>query len=192
MAEALILRDFPWLVSGRSRALIPHLNTRSRSQLLRDVVNMVDSIAEIQSSDSLVTLGILHDRLVGEMITRGAAKSFRRDKDGNILPLPHPPFANGSGIAALSTQQAIFEEGTTMHHCVASYTSSVLDDKYYVYAMTEPERLTIGLKISINGVWVIDQIKGYGNAPPDKASVERIEHWLCQAQDVSILPAADD
>lgn len=188
MAEAMVLRDFPWLVGGGSRALIPQLNTRTRSQLLRDVVNMVDGVEEIQACDSLVTLGILHDRLVGALITRGAAKSFRRDEDGNILPLPHPPFADGSGIAALSTQQAIFEEGATMHHCIASYTSRVLDANYYVYAMVEPERLTIGLKIATNGVWVIDQIKGRRNASPDKASVDLIEHWICKAQDVANLP----
>ncbi len=188
IGEVLVLRDFPWLVRGSSRALIPQLNTRARNQLLLDVVNMVDGIDEIQACDSLVTLGILHDRLVGELINRGAAKSFRRDEDGNILPLPLPPFADGSGIAALSTQQAIFEEGATMHHCVASYTSRVLDDKYYVYAMTEPERLTIGLKIATGGVWVVDQIKGRRNASPDNASVDLIERWLCQAQDVANLP----
>jgi len=75
-----------------------------------------------------------------------------------------------------------------MHHCVASYTARVLDEKYYVYAMTEPERLTIGLKIAANGVWVIDQIKGRRNASPDKTSVDLVEHWLCQAQDVANLP----
>jgi len=111
IAEVLILRDFPWLVGGCSRALIPQLNTRARDQLLRDVVNMVDDIQEIQACASLVTLEVLHDRLVGELITRGAAKSYRRDEDGTILPLPDPPFSDSSGIVALRTQQTIFEEG---------------------------------------------------------------------------------
>ena len=75
-----------------------------------------------------------------------------------------------------------------MRHCIASYVGSVLNGDYYVYQMTAPERLTIGVLIGVGrskGRWqqcFLREVRGKYNHYPKEASVKLIEDWFESAQ----------
>ena len=183
--EIRVLTKFPWLVDGASRALIPQLNRRSDFQLLQDIVNMSGATEILLALSTLNSVGALHDRLVANQINQGPKKHYQRNKHGNVVLLPRQPLPNSKNIVALTSQLAILEEGASMRHCVGSYIARILGGKYYVYSMVSPERLTIGLRVTSSGIWVLDQLKGRRNAKPRQISVELVENWLFSAQTFS-------
>lgn len=66
----------------------------------------------------------------------------------------------------LDSAALVHEEGAVMHHCVGSYTSSVIDGKYLVYSITEDGKRSSTLafyRYSENDPWLFSQHYGYCN-----------------------------
>jgi len=175
-----VLHAHPWLAIGAAKALIPVLEQKANRQVFFDTINMADDLEQLRRCNSIDALRALHDNLVREMNRQESYRWRHRDADGNFFPLPEPPVVSCDGISALTTQEMIVDEGLQMDHCILSYIGRVLAGKYYVYQMTEPERLTIGLKKSTAGLWSIDQVKGKCNAVPGEGSMNVVLRWLNQ------------
>lgn len=62
----------------------------------------------------------------------------------------------------LTSPIAIAEEGDKQRHCVSSYAGWAKNGKYAVFAVTGPERATLGLS-KIKDLWHVDQIYGVCN-----------------------------
>jgi hypothetical protein len=172
------LLDHPWLATCAAKALIPVLEPKVNRQIFFDTINMADDLELLRRCTSIEALRALHNNLVRELNRQESYRWRHRDADGNFLPLPEPPVASCDGISALSTQKMIADEGLQMDNCILSYIGQVLAGKYYVYQMTEPERLTIGLKKSIAGLWSLDQVKGKRNTAPSKSGMDIVQWWF--------------
>jgi hypothetical protein len=158
------LLEHPWLATCAAKALIPVLELKVNRQIFFDTINMADDLELLRRCTSIEALRALNRQ-----------ESYRwrhRDAEVDFLALPEPPAASCDGISALSTQGMILDEGLQMDHCIVSYIDRVLAGKYYVYQMTEPERLTIGQKKCIAGLWSIDQIKGKRNIAASKSGMD--------------------
>jgi hypothetical protein len=172
------IREYPWLANCAAKALIPALEYKVNRQILFDTINMADDLELVRRCTSIDALRELHDKLVRELNRQQSYRWRHQDADGNYLPLPEPPVAGGEGIVALSTQEMIIDEGLEMDHCILTYIGRVLDGEYYVYKMTEPERLTIGLKQNSAGLWSISQVKGKRNAEPSESGRAIVQRWF--------------
>ena len=174
------LFEHPWLATCAAKALIPVLEPKVNRQIFFDTINMAGDLELLRRCISIEALQALHNNLVREMNRQESYRWRHRDADGNFFPLPEPPVVSCDGISALTTQGMIVDEGLQMGHCILSYIGRVLSGKYYVYQMTEPERLTIGLKKSITGIWSIDQVKGIRNTAPSKSGMDIVQRWFHQ------------
>ncbi|MCE7510993.1 PcfJ domain-containing protein [Alloalcanivorax xenomutans] len=91
--------------------------------------------------------------------------------------------ATGFQAQALLTPQALAEEGRALHHCVAVYADDCAGGQYLVYALTGPERATLGLIRTVQGgrtTFVIDQIQGPCNQPVSR-NVKAFAQQVVQA-----------
>ena len=139
-----ILRRYPWIVRHPSRTLVDALASSETLRFFQDVMRMLVDLEPLYACRTSAALQRLHDALV-EDINRDDGFAFFRDDSGEIEELPRPPLPGNEFIRPLTTQQDIVAEGREMRHCIASYVGSVLNGDYYVYQMTAPERLTIGV-----------------------------------------------
>lgn len=172
------LLEHPWLATCAAKALIPVLEYKVNRQIFLDTITMSDDLELLGRCTSIDALRALHNNLVRELNRLERSCWRHRAAEGHFLALPEPPVASCDGMSALSTQEMIFDEGLQMDHCIVSYIDRVLAGKYYVYQMTEPERLTIGLKKSIAGLWSIDQVKGKRNTAPSKSGMDIVQWWF--------------
>lgn len=61
---------------------------------------------------------------------REAEEAAMKLKPTAVPPIPIP---ENECIKFLDTVEKVFQEGETMHHCIASYAKSALDGKYYLF-----------------------------------------------------------
>lgn len=175
----LLLRQ-PWLANCPARSLIPALRDRGRLRIFSDVLRMLENISVLQQCKTVVALERLHDRLVVEL-NESRGKQLIRDELGQPLPIPTPPLAATETIHPITSQAELVEEGREMHHCIASHLKSVVDGKFAVYRMMEPERLTIELLVMDGAQCFIREVRGKYNRDPMDTSVALIEGWLFEA-----------
>ena len=98
-----------------------------------------------------------------------------------------PPSFSGYPCKVLDTEQAVFEEGLDMHHCIyTNYWHKILDYKYIGISFSAPERFTLGLKWTNDG-WSYDQAyKKYDNELGDE-SREMVSRFLSDKNVVSAI-----
>ena len=77
----------------------------------------------------------------------------------------------------------LIQEGKEMHHCIASHLRSVVDGKFTVYRMTQPERLTIEVLVMGDGRCFLKEVRGKYNQLPSQRSMEIVERWFTNAVD---------
>ena len=176
---------YPWLADCPAKAVIPHLDHRANRQFFADVINMQEDLGLVRRCPSWEAVISLHDRLVDALNTASSTNRYIRDAEGNVRDLPLPPRAANEHIYPLTTQHEIFKEGRRQRHCIGSYVGRVLQGYYYVYVMTEPERLTIGLKIDRRGMCSIAEVRGPRNRAPSEQSMKQISAWLSEKKPAS-------
>ena len=175
----LLLRQ-PWLANCPARSLIPALRNRGHLRIFSDVLRMLENISALQQCKTVVALERLHDRLVVEL-NESRGKQLIRDEHGQPLPIPAPPLAATETIHPITSQAELVEEGREMHHCIASHLKSVVEGKFAVYRMMEPERLTIELLVMDGAQCFIREVRGKHNRDPMDTSMALIEGWLFDA-----------
>ncbi|WP_214660489.1 PcfJ domain-containing protein [sulfur-oxidizing endosymbiont of Gigantopelta aegis] len=101
--------------------------------------------------------------------------------NSNTVYYPICPLGDTDNIIQIKNNIALASEGRAMHHCVAGYGSSLLEEKSYIYKVINPERGT--LHISRNGDnFDINQFKLVCNGPPSNDSYKIIRQWLKQKE----------
>ncbi len=74
---------------------------------------------------------------------------------------------DGYVFQALNSPAALYQEGTTMEHCIADYTHGCRVGKYRVYAVygkkTDECVATLTVNFSAPDLWQLDEIHGPGN-----------------------------
>jgi len=176
-SELKLLMKHSWLPGCPARALIPLLSEREHWIIFRDILRMIDDINELQQCTTINALNRLHDRLVIEL-NQWRRRELIRDDSGQPLPLPLPPLPATENIVPITSQTELIEEGSDMHHCIASHLKSVVDGKFVVYRMMSPERLTIEVLLVGDGQYLLREVRGKYNKPPSPDSMGVIERWF--------------
>lgn len=153
-------------------------------RMIRDTLNLAGGnewvFAQVNCREALQDQ---HDRFIDRF-----NRQNHRNSAGKRLELaqelqeehgeyPHPPVPPTEGIEPLTSWLELLEEGATMRHCVGSYDIPVAKGEVFIYRMTLPERLTISLQYH-NNTWVIGEVRGYCNANPSPAALERVMRWV--------------
>lgn len=80
-------------------------------------------------------------------------------------------------FSELTTSDALYDEGEVMHHCVYSYSSYCMSNKYRVFQVkSDIERATLGVSVE-NGIYKFHQLYSYCNevvSPVLHSSAEKL------------------
>lgn len=155
-------------------------------ELLRDIARMVathddeDYLRWLNGCRDLESLKAQHDNLVNRMVEQN-----RNSPGHEILgnkPYPAPPITGIEHIEPIMNSQGLRDESEQQRHCVASYHSEIVQGRYYVYRVLEPERATLGVNIlktkNGNVSLRIDQIRGYKNQKVKKETEKFVLGWF--------------
>ncbi|EDK26772.1 hypothetical protein VSWAT3_06821 [Vibrionales bacterium SWAT-3] len=97
------------------------------------------------------------------------------------MDIPYPvPLLGNENIHPITDYFDLEKEGIEQKHCIGVYHNRIMSDRYVVFRMMKPQRLTIGLRRVPNKAFPfeIDQICGKRNAPPTEAARQVIHDWL--------------
>ncbi len=88
-------------------------------------------------------------------MTRELMQSDIEEKEQIPIHENYPEFSYPCKL--LNTEREVFQEGKEMHHCIyTNYWNKIKQKKYLGISFSEPERFTLGLRVSENG-YVFDQ-----------------------------------
>lgn len=165
---------------------------------LRDTLKMADRLRrldEIGVIRSRAHLMALHDAILelyntrpvpmkgtGGCIVLDEPELDTRAEAGAPRPPCLPPPAGTATIEALTTPEALLQEGRELQHCVGSYDDRVGRGTCAVYRVLEPERATLSLAWRPDrGAWQIEQLRGIRNHPVGPPTEKAVRDWLAQA-----------
>ncbi len=115
----------------------------------------------------------MHDELVAQVNHEG---TFLRERD---LVFPPPPIPGTEDIVALTSVEALVEEGRDRAHCVGSYGRRVASGDCFCYALLRPERGTICIhRAGAEGRWMLQDARGRANRRLRPETMRVIERWL--------------
>lgn len=95
--------------------------------------------------------------------------------------VPYPIHLSGNeSISPIFDYNDLCKEGNAMHHCIAVYHNRIAQGRYVALRLSQPERMTIGIKVDMNKrfPYEIDQIAGLRNKIPAEGTRERVFEWL--------------
>jgi hypothetical protein len=97
----------------------------------------------------------------------------------NPVDYDYPEIDTPEGITLIKSNLELFEEGTTMKHCVyTNYERFVRSKEYYVFRYDrEGVRATVGVKMQEYHP-IIDQMYGIGNTHIDQEHKDYVQEWL--------------
>ncbi|MEG3694129.1 PcfJ domain-containing protein [Vibrio coralliirubri] len=158
------------------------LNAPSKMAMFQDAIllgqdlEMDDPLRAITSQNSFAMFEQLHDRWTEQRQLRRLEGNRPMDKD---IPYPVPLLGNDN-IHPLTDYYDLEHEGIEQKHCIGVYHNRIMSDRYVVFRMLKPQRLTIGLRRVPSKAFPfeIDQICGKRNAPPSESSRQVIHDWL--------------
>jgi hypothetical protein len=98
----------------------------------------------------------------------------------NPVEYNYPEIETPEGITLIKSNLELFEEGTTMKHCVyTNYERSVRSKEYYVFRYNrEGVRATAGVRITGPDSIVLDQMYSIGNTVVDEEHKDYFTSWL--------------
>lgn len=99
----------------------------------------------------------------------------------HTVTLPPPPLAPLKNLRPLSSAIEIVRESGEMHNCVYDLLEEIRKGRYYLYALTGPERCTVGILWSPHDGWRLDQVMKACNRAPAPETLDRIVDWSSQA-----------
>lgn len=141
---------------------------------------------------TLIELRRLHDKIVEEM-HRMSEREFKnkiQEQYGSIA-FPEPPYAGNDAISPLTTAIELYNEGISMHHCVAAFCEKVAIRELYFYRLVHPQRATLEL-VRDGKEWHIGQMKLACNAAPSNESRAAAEKWLSERKHECMESSANE
>lgn len=99
--------------------------------------------------------------------------------------VPYPVhFCGNESIGPISDYYDLCKEGDEMNHCIAVYHNRIAQGRYVALRLTQPERMTIGIRVDTKKrfPYEIDQIAGVRNKLPSEETRERVFKWLLNEQ----------
>ena len=158
------------------------LNAPSKMAMFQDAIllgqdlEMDDPLRAITSQNSFAMFEQLHDRWTEQRQLRRLEGNRPVDMD---IPYPVPLLGNDN-IHPLTDYYDLEQEGVEQKHCIGVYHNRIMSDRYVVFRMLKPQRLTIGLRRVPSKAFPfeIDQICGKRNAPPSESARQVIHDWL--------------
>lgn len=133
---------------------------------------------------SVAELASVHERLVDLLSSRKTLAKYKN------VPFPVPPLqgisvVDGVGrseILPLNSGESLWQEGRSMHHCIFSYFSFILEDAGRLYAyhisMADGEQATVLLQVSREAVPRIKEIQGICNGEVSPELIAFVNNWL--------------
>ncbi|GHA51832.1 PcfJ domain-containing protein [Photobacterium aphoticum] len=188
-AQALQLdMVFPYLTGSKLAHGLTKASLKNRVRLptlINDTVQLglrlgyeapMDVLAQLEDIDAVSRL---HDIWV------------QRRREHEYVPcqthhLPYPVMLEGNAhITPIADYFTLRKEGEELQHCVEIYHSRILTGEYLVFSMTQPERMTIGMRVITRDddskpFFDIDQIKGFKNKSPKEVSIKAVYQWFEQ------------
>lgn len=158
------------------------LNSPSKMAMFQDAIllgqdlEIDDPLRSITSQNSFAMFEQLHDRWTEQRQMRRLEGNRPMDMD---IPYPVPLLGN-ENIQPITDYFDLENEGIEQKHCIGVYHNRIMSDRYVVFRMMKPQRLTIGLRRVPSKAFPfeIDQICGKRNAPPTEAARQVIHDWL--------------
>lgn len=160
------------------------LNSPSKMAMFQDAIllgqdlEIDDPLRSITSQNSFAMFEQLHDRWTEQRQMRRLEGSRPMDMD---MDIPYPvPLSGNDNIHPIVDYFDLEKEGIEQKHCIGVYHNRIMSDRYVVFRMMKPQRLTIGLRRVPSKAFPfeIDQICGKRNAPPTEAARQVIHDWL--------------
>lgn len=128
-------------------------------------------LPRLNRCQSLTQVIRIHDQLVDELLEQ-------QKVNVRNFNFPHEPVPGNETIVPIKTYRGLLLEGAVQKHCVSGYAEKILEGKYFVYKIIEPERATLGLHLKIPGTPSIDQIRCKRNRAPKPETFLAVNTWL--------------
>lgn len=178
---AWVARRIPELALGRQ-------HYTEIESFLADVVDWVRAAKPAGSRHFAPTMSV---RTVTALSAEWHEAIHTADRSGpnSAFPAPWFPAAKVGDleIVPITDMDALYLEGSAMHHCIGQYVDSVLAGRFYAYSIRRGgERVaTLGLKRSFKFEQdvctykaEITQIRGHCNVEPPQAITAVVKSWL--------------
>ena len=139
-----------------------------------------EPIRHVIARRNLDSLKRLHDDWVARRIDQRLKEGGPKD-----MHIPYPVcLQETASIKQIKNYKQLSEEAGEQHHCVAVYHSRIVRERYAVFKMVEPERMTIGISIERNleFPYRIEQISGYRNKTPAEQTRATVYQWFEQCK----------
>ena len=158
------------------------LNSPSKMAMFQDAIllgqdlEIDDPLRSITSQNSFAMFEQLHDRWTEQRQMRRLEGNRPMDMD---IPYPVPLLGN-ENIQPITDYFDLENEGIEQKHCIGVYHNRIMSDRYVVFRLMKPQRLTIGLRRVPSKAFPFEiyQICGKRNAPPTEAARQVIHDWL--------------
>jgi PcfJ-like protein len=160
--------------------------TAEEQELLRDIIRMVatnnegDYLNWLNRCCDLESLKAQHDILVDRMVEQNRKRTGHNISENKRYPAP--PVTGIAQIEPILNSNGLRDESEQQRHCVASYHSEIVQGRYFVYKIHEPERATLGVSIlkTKNGKVSlrIDQLRGYKNQKVNEETEKFVMGWF--------------
>jgi hypothetical protein len=140
----------------------------------------------LKGCGDLETLKTRHATLVDKMVEQNR-HIFDDGFTDYAAPYPEPPIKGTETIVPVRNYQDLIDESEQQHHCVATYRGSIVNGRYFVYKILEPERATLGITIlNMNNGKVslrIDQLRGFKNHKVNEETEKFVLSWFYEKAD---------
>jgi hypothetical protein len=119
---------------------------------------------------------------------RAQAAALRKQEVAAMAPFPPPPIPGTQTIIPLTSFGALESESKLQRNCVGntrSYATRVLCGTHYIYRVFAPAHHTLCIGRRGHRIWVVEELKGFRNAPAQACARKMVQSWL-RAYQVSL------
>ncbi|MCB1093342.1 MAG: PcfJ domain-containing protein, partial [Verrucomicrobiae bacterium] len=163
--------------SESHRARVVHLITNTLA--MQDVVQPRRPVRQFPDRERLREI---HESIADAYRLRlQRVTEVRRVSRDNFSRPPIPPIPGE--IEALTSPEALVDEGEAQGNCVASYAHKVERGDTFIYRVLKPSRATLSLvRQSSSGLWKVGELEGRFNTPASLDAEEAVAQWLHRHQ----------
>lgn len=145
-----------------------YIDTLKDAEILGKKVNPNWSSKRMQYEHTLMT-----EQINKLLMTNKANNAIYMVNTDSLLYYPN------NTVRLLDTELDVFQEGLTMHHCLyTSYWTSIKNKNYFAFSAEYPERCTIGVRHTIKGEFIIDQIYKKYDANVTQETRDYFNNWI--------------